>query len=739
MTTIYVVPDSPPKPSGYKFSKSSPFHYSPQHSSPNGILADISHFEDIGLDEDYVEDHRHFAQDKFPIQPSQRVSPRVEPCTAFVATTTRNLTSSAGRREYPQLCRQVQGASEVMPSLSPPRPRSASSRVLSNPPTPLLQLRPSSLQLSKSPSPGVQPTPLSPPNPSHGTPMPPRPRLTTSRFITNSASQHQHRKTVQELEDEYHDSDEDLPEDATLWNVPISPRPPHNRPGGREFSPDRRSPGPRPIPLCHSTPALVLLSSPKASPSKSAGPVRFKVPSASSLGPPRTQPSPPFLRVNSWNLVMSELSEEAKILTEALEFHADASIQGRGENIQSVKSSIRSILELGHCESNGMIQLPPLQKSNIMIDPFPISKEKERFLSRTRPSWLPPKDPREEKKHLLEYKRMMALSREADKRKAAEAASALSSYKGTVVAWNNYTFSRCRLATGPGKRTCFDRDTKLKALERADHFQTRTGDNASEANKMMKECFAAIRRDVSSVFPNLRLFRHDGPLRESLINVLDAFSMYRNDVGYLYGVHQPVRTIAALFLLNLPTPAAAFHALANALNKQLPLAFLTADPGVTSRAYSFASTLLRLKYPRVSNHLYKNLSLSDEQIWGPMFQFLLTNVLDLERVSRVWDCWVFEGYRIIICAAVTILGCLEMTLLSILPGDGGQKTTTRILGWGSKSIDSEWTSIAVDSSDIDNINGDVSGTGNELTGYRMLNHVGDENVFMKLIRIVQRV
>ncbi|EEH18680.2 hypothetical protein PABG_07740 [Paracoccidioides brasiliensis Pb03] len=763
MATIYVVPDSPPEPSGYKSSKSSPFHYSSQHSSPNGILADVSHFEDIGLDEDYVDDHRDFAQEKFPIQPSQRVFPRVGPRTASVATTTRNLTSSAGRREYPQLRGKVQGASEVMQSLSPPRPRRASSRVLSNPPTPLLQLRPSSPQLSKSPSPGVQPTPLSPSNPSKGTPMPPRPLLTTSRFVINSASQHQHRKTVEELEDEYHDSDEDLPEDATLWNVPISPRPPHNRPGGRGFSPDRRSRGPRPIPLCHSTSAPVLLSSPKASPSKSARPVRSKVPRASSLGPPRTQPSPPSLRVNSWNLVMSELSEEAKILTEVLEFHADASIQGRGENIQSVKLSTRSSLEQGNHESHGMIQLPPLQKSNIMIDPFPISKEKERVLSRTRPSWLPPKDPKEEKKHLSEYKRMMTLSREANKRKAAEAASAQCKSDNTCKMlqriWDDYVFpdwnrvvsehrtrelwwrgitTRSRGAVWQralGNELTLTEDTYLKALERANHIQTRTGDKASDAGKKMKECFAAIRRDVSSVFPDLRLFKNDGPLRESLINVLDAYSMYRNDVGYLYGVH----TIAALFLLNLPTPAAAFHALANALNKPLPLAFLTADPGATSRAYSLASTLLRLKYPRVSNHLYENLYLSDEQIWGPMFQSLLTNGLDLERVSRVWDCWVFEGDRIIIRAAVTILGCLETTLLSILPGDEGEITATRILGWGSKSIDSERTSIAVDSSDIDIINGDVNDTGNELSGYWMLNHIGDKNAFMKMVRIMQQV
>jgi hypothetical protein len=48
-----------------------------------------------------------------------------------------------------------------------------------------------------------------------------------------------------------------------------------------------------------------------------------------------------------------------------------------------------------------------------MIDPLPISKEKEKVLTRTRPSWLPPKDQKEEKKHLKQYQEMMAQSRES--------------------------------------------------------------------------------------------------------------------------------------------------------------------------------------------------------------------------------------------------------------------------------------------------------------------------------------
>jgi hypothetical protein len=109
---------------------------------------------------------------------------------------------------------------------------------------------------------------------------------------------------------------------------------------------------------------------------------------------------------------MAELSEEAKVLTEALEYHADDSEGRREDQVQNGQSSGRSSIDLKR--GSGIIaELPPLQKTNIMIDPLPVSKEKERVLSRTRPSWLPPKDQKEERKHLKEYKRIVALAKDA--------------------------------------------------------------------------------------------------------------------------------------------------------------------------------------------------------------------------------------------------------------------------------------------------------------------------------------
>src|SRR5690606_10261454 len=121
-------------------------------------------------------------------------------------------------------------------------------------------------------------------------------------------------------------------------------------------------------------------------------------------------------------------------------------------------------------------------------------------------------------------------------------------------------------------------------------------------------------------------------------------------------------------------------------NRPLPLAFLTYDRGAMARVFSLASALLRLKFPRLSTHLCENLCLSDHQMWEPMFRSLFTNGLDLDRLSRVWDCWVFEGDDILIRTAVAILGSLETQLLNLAPGEDGQNTAIGILSWGPKNI-----------------------------------------------------
>lgn len=409
MTTVCPTPNSPPELSGSKSSKSSSFHSSTQIDGPDSVFTDIGNFEDIGLEDDAdtsIVD---------PATPYTRPglkgrSPAARLPSKSPATTTRDLTATPKPRKrssLPPIHSQINGAVRT--------PQSAGS----------LSARPGNKRRDSSGTinPSASLTPVQPRRSRSISPLRPTPSRSASstslalsplsaRVPIQKQTWQLRRRSLKDLEEEYNDSDDELPDDASLWNIPISPRPVQDRPQSRAASPSGRSPGPRPLPISHTTSETSVAQQQPNGSSKAARMKRTQ--RSSSAGPERGQISPRNPRAYSYNSYLSDLSEEAKIITEALEHHADESERKQEENVQSGRSSRKSSSDSAQT-SHEPIELPPLQKSNIMIDPLPISKEKEKVLTRTRPSWLPPKDQKEEKKHLKEYKQMMAQSREAGK------------------------------------------------------------------------------------------------------------------------------------------------------------------------------------------------------------------------------------------------------------------------------------------------------------------------------------
>lgn len=409
MTTVCPTPNSPPELSGSKSSKSSSFHSSSQIDGPDSVFTDIGNFEDIGLEDDadlpIADPATPYGR---PGMTGRSLAARLP--SKSPAATTRDLTATPKPRKrsaLPPIHNQTNGAVRTpqsggslsarpgnkrrdssstidsAASLTPTQPRRSRS---------ISPLRPTSSRSASSTSLSLSPL--------------------SARVPIQKQTWQPNRKSLKDLEEEYHDSDDELPDDASLWNIPISPRPVQDRPQSRTTSPSGRSPGPRPLPISHT---ISKTSVAQQRPNGSSRAARMKrTQRSSSAGPERGQISPRSPRAYSYNSYLSDLSEEARIITEALEHHADESERKQEENVQSGLSSRKSSSDSAHLPHDP-IELPPLQKSNIMIDPLPISKEKEKVLTRTRPSWLPPKDQKEEKKHLKEYKQMMAQSREAGK------------------------------------------------------------------------------------------------------------------------------------------------------------------------------------------------------------------------------------------------------------------------------------------------------------------------------------
>lgn len=294
--TAVATPNSPPELSGSKSSKSSSFHSSSQLSGPDGAFTDISNFEDIGLDDDpdlprLVDPYKKDSDRGLVPRPSLRsIPPATRGPSAMAA---RDLTGATThqKQQQQQQQRNDQGHSKAPDSLPPPRSRKGGRRDLSSPSAPSLPLRPAERQQrSRSPSPARPPSRQTPPPPSSlaggqsRNLTPQQPARKPSRKPSGQQLNGNRRKSTKELENEYHDSDEELPDDASLWNVPISPRPPEERAASRSASPDGRSPGVRPLPLSHATP---LTLSPRDSRRTSPRPRRLV--RSASAGPERGQ------------------------------------------------------------------------------------------------------------------------------------------------------------------------------------------------------------------------------------------------------------------------------------------------------------------------------------------------------------------------------------------------------------------------------------------------------------------
>ena len=430
MTTFaQAPPGSPPELTSSKSSKSSSFHSS-SFSGADGTVSDLSHFEDIGLNDELYRHNGLSAE--IPSLRKASSSGMGGLGQASNATAMRELTNGARRPQYPPL--QVQSRSPSVNGMGLAIHLSngtASLRGIMSPSAPSLgMMAMNNRSRSRSPSPKhLSGGPISPRSmmmPTQG--LRPKASPVIRRSISRNGSWQPSRKTTKELEEEYHDSDEELPDDASLWNVPLSPslyRSASNAASANasaSTSPERASylnsstdPGMNKLRAVKTAPTTSELQMAPAL-ARESMPVTPTNPTLLPRASTGTTPENfaiPKTCSKSWTAALFELSEEAQSLSEALEAHSVEADRLHEARVQNGTLSLRPSLEKSTRSSTSIVELPPLNKGNVMIDPLPISKEKEKVLSRTRPSWLPPKSRKEEKKHLKEYQRMMELSLEA--------------------------------------------------------------------------------------------------------------------------------------------------------------------------------------------------------------------------------------------------------------------------------------------------------------------------------------
>lgn len=621
--TVDVAPPSPPALSSSS-TKSSSLRSSRSYSPENDTSSDISHFEDITLSDSPI---TSAAQKPCP---DQRSRPAFRPAHSSSASPTLNR-SFTNLRDLPNGLRTTatlnnHARSQKYDARSPRLPLQRSHTAF----TPTSHHNNTGY---RTPSPCSTP-PLS---------SSPSSQASSAIFRVHSQDalhlplsrrtswQNVPRKTAEEIEKEYQDSDDDLPDDFIVWNVPLSPRPV-----------DSRSPSPEHRQL---RPTMKSASSRK---------------SYLATG-----------RASSWSAALSNLTDEVQVLTERLEFHAD-------HQATTPEQSPRPSLQ----KRSKTCQLPPIQRQNVMVDPLPISKEKEKLLTRTRPSWLPPKSKKEEQKHLREYQKMMAKFDKAEGKKAAQK-ELIRQSKDLELSLLEKTWTSDILpdfeteATKPRTRELYWRgipaairgDVWARAignelqLSAASHAAATERARASQQRHIENGVLAAIYKDILTAFPSLSLFQPNCPLHQALLELLTAHASYCSD-SYAAGT----ASIAALLMLTPPrtgaSPAATFITLENLLNRPMLRSFTLADASAKARTHATLLMALADALPSLHAHLTKPaLALEPAAFLDRTCASLLTLALaDHATAQRVWDVLVFAGDAGLVAGVVAVLRRLESRL-----------------------------------------------------------------------------
>jgi hypothetical protein len=468
-----------------------------------------------------------------------------------------------------------------------------------------------------------------------------------------------------ELQCESDDGDDDLPVDALVWNVPLSPalyvKAQSQSQLTKQEPPQHRS----------------------KSASKRGSGLNRQSDTLSSI-----KESEPTQYFNTPGL--ENLSEDARNLTKAF------------QELPTTKAAELAITKQKERPSS---KLPPKRRSNDFMDPVPISKEKESVLSRTRPSWLPPKSPEEEARHLQEYKKMMTMAASAEKKRAQQlklkAEARLKERKQLEQEWSKNVLPRFEMAVQeahtrelwwkgiPGKyrpliwkaragnTLGITKSTYEKALTRGKETMAALAgkQELTETEQKDKKMYDMLKFDCLDPLSEVGLFGKYGPLHDQLMDTLIAFSSYRPDIGYKFGLHY----LAAMFLMNL-NPLESFTALASTLNHSLCQAIYLRDEGTLTSYYTSFLKVLNTKLPSLYNH-FKQIRLPPSAYLEPMLTTLYSQHVSIDITSRIWDVMFFEGDSFLLRVALGVLMKYEHKLY------GSQEEVLKIIGWGASRLD----------------------------------------------------
>lgn len=202
----------------------------------------------------------------------------------------------------------------------------------------------------------------------------------------------------------------------------------------------------------------------------------------------------------------------------------------------------------------------------------------------------------------------------------------------------------------------------------ANMLVTLSSPSSGRGREQSTEC---IPLDLPRTFPTLAFFSEGGPLHQDCARILEAYTFFRPDIGYVQGMS----FLAAMLLLYLP-PYPAFVGLCNLLNSPSVLGLYRMELGAIQCRAAVFQRLCAAQLPRVARCI-QTAGLKPEMFLLEWFMTIFAKCLNLDVASVIWDLFFLDGEVVLYCAAIALLRISEQALLS---GPADLENVCHVLG-----------------------------------------------------------
>ncbi|XP_031562167.1 growth hormone-regulated TBC protein 1-A-like [Actinia tenebrosa] len=169
----------------------------------------------------------------------------------------------------------------------------------------------------------------------------------------------------------------------------------------------------------------------------------------------------------------------------------------------------------------------------------------------------------------------------------------------------------------------------------------------------------SITTDIDRTFPeNIFFGSSQKDLRKNLYNVLYAYALHNPRIGYCQGLNY----ITGMLILIVKNEDSAFWLLDVMMSKRLPDYYAKDMLGLQVE-HEVLAQLVKKKMPQLHAHIEK-IGLSYSIFATKWFICLYIDVLPVETVLRIWDCLFYEGSKVLLRVALTLLALHESQLMA---------------------------------------------------------------------------